>query len=378
MKSTSLSHTLAQIALAFTAPVLLTPNIFAQQAEPMATSLGAQNSTQSSFQEKLQQVANDKANFVARIVNKWESDARASGKYDSNYTTDMQAALMKLQPANLVAVGDATSYKAVLKILRNGAAIPNSALALRAAGVSTGAAAAPVGDSGIGDFADNLVYTPINPCRIVDTRPPVSLTLAAGTSRSFDVDNPTTFAFQGGKNGPCGIPYGVASAVEMTITATNTAAGGYFTAWAVGAAQPLASLLNYTAGQTIADTVIVPVLPGSGNDFNVFSAATSDVVVDILGYFAAPVATPLDCTQVNSGNVSSAVNTWTAIDAICPTGFTATGGGWSTPEGSLGYPGVWLFSIPNGDTSWRTWVDNQTNGPRQIATWAQCCRIPGR
>jgi hypothetical protein len=373
MQFTSLNHALARIAFVFAAPMLITPHIFAQQ---LTTTLGAQNATQSSFQAKLQQAANDKPNFAARIVNKWEADARASGKYDANYTTDMQAALMKLQPANLVAAGDAASYSAVLKILRNGAPIPNTALALTAAGDAT-AATAPVANAGLGDFGDNLVYTPINPCRIVDTRN-AGGNIPGGTSRSFDVDNTTSFAFQGGKNGPCGIPYGVASAVEMTITSTNAAAVGYFSAWAVGAVQPLASILNYSPGVNIADTVIVPVLPGAGNDFFVFSSATSDVVIDVLGYFAAPVATPLNCTQVTSGNTATAVNTWTAIDAVCPSGFSATGGGWSTPEGSLGYPGVWLFSLPNGDNAWRTWVDNQTNGSRQIATWAQCCQLPGR
>ena len=372
MQPTSLNHALVRIAVVFAAPILITPNLFAQE---MALSLGGQSGAQS-FQAKLQQATNDKPNFVARIVNKWEADARASGKYDSNYATDMQAALMRLQPANLVAAGDATSYSAVLKILRNGAAIPNAARALGTTGDSTSASTSPVTNAGLGDFGDNLVYTPVNPCRIVDTRNAGGK--LSGGSRSFDVDNTTSFAFQGGNNGPCGIPYGVASAVEMTITSTNAAAVGYFTAWAVGATQPLASVLNYTPGVNIADTVIVPVLPGAGNDFNVFSSASSDLVVDVLGYFAAPVATPLNCTQVNSGNVSAAVNTWTAIDAVCPTGFSATGGGWSTPEGSLGYPGVWLFNLPNGDNAWRTWVDNQTNGPRQIATWAQCCQLPGR
>jgi hypothetical protein len=372
MRSSSLTNVLARIAVVFVAPILITSNIFAQQ---VALSLGGQNTAQASFQEKLQQVTSDKANFVANIVSKWEADARASGKWDANYTTDMQAALMKLQPANLVAVGDAISYSAVQRIIRNGASIPNAALVLNPNGDS--AATSPVTAAGLGDFADNLVYTPINPCRIVDTRN-AGGKISGGASRSFDVDNTTSFAFQGGNNGPCGIPFDVASAVEMTITSTNAAAVGFFTAWAVGSPQPLASVLNYTPGVSIAGTVIVPVLPGSGNDFNIFSSATSDLVVDVLGYFAAPVATPLNCTQVNSGNVAVAVNTWTAIDAFCPTGFSATGGGWSTPEGSLGYPGVWLFTLPNGGSAWRTWVDNQTNGSRQIASWAQCCQVPGR
>jgi hypothetical protein len=371
MRPTSLNYVLARIAVVFAAPILIAPNAFAQQ---FAQSRAAQNADQAAFQTKLQQVSTDKATVVANIASKWEADARASGKWDSSYTTDMQTALMKLQPANLAAAADATSYSALLRILRNGAPIPNAALVLKPNGDP--ATIPPSVDAGIGDFGDNLLYNPINPCRIVDTRN-AGGAIAGGTTRSFDVDNPSSFAFQGGFNGPCGIPFGVAAAVEMTVTTTNAAAPGYITAWAVGAPQPLASILNYYPGVNIADTVIVPVLPGSGNDFFVFSSATSDLVVDVLGYFARPVATPLNCTIVSTANTPVPINTWTAIDAICPTGFTPTGGGYDTPEGTLGYPGVWVTTLPLSN-GWRTWVDNQTNGSRQIQTFANCCQIPGR
>ena len=48
-----------------------------------------------------------------------------------------------------------------------------------------------------------------------------------------------------------------------------------------------------------------------------------------------------------------------------------------TPEGTLGYPNVWVTTLPNGN-GWRTWVDNQTNGNRNVQTFVQCCRVPGR
>jgi len=316
--------------------------------------------------EKLQQVITEKAAYAAAIVSRWEEAARASGKFDEGYTNDLYIALMKLQPENLLAAGEAPSYAALQAILANGP---------RAGSGLSGTNPEAVSPQFLGDVADDLVYTPVAPCRIVDTRN-AGGAIAANTSRAFDVDG-STFVGQGGVNSSCGIPFGVARAVAMTIHSVSPAALGSFLAWPVGGVQPVASVLNFSAGQVVANTTIVPVLPGTGSDFWLRSTVASQAVVDVVGYFAAPVSTALQCTTVASAPVAAAVNVWTAVDAACPAGTSATGGGYDTPEGSLGYPGVWLTSLPNGN-GWRTWVDNQTNGPRHTLTYARCCRVPGR
>ena len=228
----------------------------------------------------------------------------------------------------------------------------------------------------LGDAGADLVYTPVTPCRIVDTRSTDAGAIIGNTTRSFDMDG-TNFSTQGGFAGSCGIPSAVARAVVMTITVTQPNAAGWFTAWAVGGAQPLISVLNYDTGATIANTTIVPVNPGAGADFQLYSYATAHAIIDVMGYFAPPAATALDCTTVTSALTSVANNAWTAIDATCPAGRTATGGGYNTPEGTGGYPGVWITTLPNGN-GWRTWVDNQTGGNRNIQTFVRCCRVPGR
>lgn len=229
----------------------------------------------------------------------------------------------------------------------------------------------------LGDSTGDFVYTPVTPCRIVDTRSATAGAITGDTTRSFDVDG-TNFSTQGGFAGSCAIPSGVAKAVVMTITVTQPNAAGWFTAWAVGGAKPLISVLNYDANATIANTTIVPVNPGAGNDFSLYSYATAHAVIDVMGYFARPEATALDCTTVSSAVTSVPKNVWTAIDANCPTGRTATGGGYNVQEGTLGYPGVWITSLPHDQNGWRTWVDNQTSGNRSVETYVRCCRVPGR
>lgn len=240
---------------------------------------------------------------------------------------------------------------------------------------STVRAGAPLDPNSLGDFSRDNVYTAVTPCRVVDTRV-AGVPFAAGTTRTFDVDG-ASFVSQGGFNGSCNVPFNVAAAVAMTITVTNSGASGYLSAWGLGT-QPLSSVLNFFSGQTTANSTIVPVVPGSGNDFSIFASRGTDVIIDVVGFFAAPAATALDCTSVASAVTAVPNNVYTPVDAFCPVGRTATGGGTFPTEGTLGRPNIWIDGSPTVPNGWRTWVDNQTGGNRTVQTYVVCCRVPGR
>jgi len=325
-------------------------------------------------EEKLRQVIGDKAAYAASIVQRWQDIAKADDRWDDNFAKDLYDALISLQPETLLAAGEASNYNRLLTIVASNrktqTVLPRDL----------------VGTKSLGNFRNDLVYTPIAPCRIVDTRN-VGGPIAANTTRSFDVDVAPggNYAFQGGVNIDCGIPndtLDAVTAIEATVTVTQAGGTGYLTTWAVGFSQPLSSVINYTTGATLAASTIIPVSPGSGNDINVFAgSAGTQVIIDVTGYFAAPLVTPLDCITANSALTPVPVNVYTAVDAVCPVGRTATGGGWFSNEGTLGYPGVWTQSLPGAAYSfngWRIWVDNQTSGPRNVQAWAVCCRVPGR
>jgi hypothetical protein len=312
-------------------------------------------------QAKIQQVQSDKAGYAAAIVARWEESAREAGRWDRSYAIDLLGSLMKLDPENLLAAGEASSYQAMVTVLATGRAEPTIG--------------GPVPNS-LGQSFQDLVYTPVTPCRIVDTRSAVEGALAAGVARTFDVDS-SNLAEQGGSATGCGIPLAVAQAVTMTIVAVQPAARGYLAAWGLGPRPTPSSVLNYAANDVTANTAIIPVVPGGGNDFTLFTLATTHVVVDVLGYFAAPNATRLDCMIVPSDVVAVPVNELTAVDAICPAGRTATGGGYDTAESTIAFPGLFMTSTPLGN-GWRTLVENHTSGPRSIETLARCCRVPGR
>jgi hypothetical protein len=126
-------------------------------------------------------------------------------------------------------------------------------------------------------------YTPVTPTRILDTR--------TGTGRGG------TVAPVGEKQvidvavtGVGGVPAANVSAVVINVTITNSTLGGFLTIWPSGAAQPLASNINFVPGQTVANLATVAV--GSGGRVAVFNhGGTVDVIFDVVGSYASPGGT---------------------------------------------------------------------------------------
>lgn len=122
------------------------------------------------------------------------------------------------------------------------------------------------------------LYNPTPPQRIVDTRSGsgenyAGQTLGPGQSLTVQV------AGQGG------IPASGAEAVVLNVTATDASMSSYLTVFPAGGSVPLASNLNFLAGQTLANQVVVEVgLQGQVTVFN--DQGSVDVVVDVAGWFS--------------------------------------------------------------------------------------------
>ncbi|MFD6972526.1 hypothetical protein [Streptomyces sp. NPDC059949] len=119
-------------------------------------------------------------------------------------------------------------------------------------------------------------YTPVAPSRFVDTRD------GLGTVKG-QLGGRKTFSTQ--ISGLRGVPQGI-SAVALNVTVTNPKEAGHLSVFPGGAAIPTASNLNFTAGQTIANSVIVPV--GTDGKISVFNGAWAgtDVIVDVVGFYS--------------------------------------------------------------------------------------------
>ena len=127
------------------------------------------------------------------------------------------------------------------------------------------------------------------PARLLDTRPG-GHTIDGVAAGQGTVDAGGTVHLP--VAGRAGIPAD-AGAVVLNITATEPSGYGYTTAYPCGVPQPLASNLNYAAGQTVPNLAIVRL--GSDGAVCLF-AATSPVhlVADVIAYFAAGTYTGVD------------------------------------------------------------------------------------
>jgi hypothetical protein len=84
--------------------------------------------------------------------------------------------------------------------------------------------------------------------------------------------------------GQGGVPATGVSAVVLNLTATDTTASSFLTAWPSGSTRPTASNVNWTAGQSVPNRVIVPV--GPNGQINVYNHTGGvDVAIDVNGWF---------------------------------------------------------------------------------------------
>jgi hypothetical protein len=113
-------------------------------------------------------------------------------------------------------------------------------------------------------------FNPLNPNRILDTRN--SSPIGPNTSRNLAV------------GGHFGVPT-QASAIVVNATVTKGTAQSFLTIYPGGTTRPMASNLNWVAGQTIPNLVTVKL--GSGGGISIFNAAgTVDVILDLAGFYS--------------------------------------------------------------------------------------------
>lgn len=130
------------------------------------------------------------------------------------------------------------------------------------------------------DTTTALVFYPITPCRVVDTRGDIGTLgaplLSAGQERRFPV-----------LSSGCGVP-AEAQAYSLNYTVVPSGRLDYLTTCPSGRLRPVVSTLNATTSGITANSAIVPA--GDGGDVSVFVTGETQFILDINGYFA-PAAT---------------------------------------------------------------------------------------
>ena len=204
--------------------------------------------------------------------------------------------------------------------------------------------------------SSSLAFFPLTPCRVADTRGSAGAlggpSLGAGGSRAFPV-----------LASGCNVPSN-AQAYSLNMTALPHGSLGWITAWPTGQAQAGVSTLNAYTGTVTANAAIVPA--GTGGAISVFTSDSTDLLIDINGYFAPPASgglslytlTPcriLDTRQapnatpiVNSSTVTAAVSTCGVLPGNAQ-GYLMNAT--VVPTGALGWLSLWPDGQPQPSVS---------------------------
>lgn len=243
----------------------------------------------------LTEIEANKAGFAQELAAQWEAEALERGN-DETWLDMMVGMLSEQDAETLLSKSEAESYDDFI-------------------GIQT---------------TSQLVYYPLTPCRVVDSRiatkwgfgsPPIP----TNGTRSFDTIGNTSS--QGGAVS-CGVP-SAAAGVVINVTAiplVNTP--GWLTIWPYLKSRPNASLVNWDgsdSSEAIANAVTQSQCFGCTEQLNVYARYSAHYIVDVVGYFAAPTKTIPDQYIVSTGLRTIPTGTYSLFTSTCPSGYRLSG-----------------------------------------------------
>jgi hypothetical protein len=156
-------------------------------------------------------------------------------------------------------------------------------------------------------------FVSLDPARLLDTRDGIGAAQRAVAPRE-------TLRLQ--VTGRAGIPQTGVAAVVMNVTAVSPAAAGFVTVFPSGSAPPMASNLNFRAGDVIANLVTVRVGDTGAVDLANDSSGTVHLLADVSGYYLS--GTPTAPGTFVSLDPSRVLDTRVALGADGPAGPNGT------------------------------------------------------
>ena len=230
-----------------------------------------------------------------------------------------------------------------------------------------------------------LVYTPIYPCRMVDTRGYGARTgiIPAGGSRTFDLSAAGYSKGQGAPESCGGIDSYSLPSFNMTAWAVNVTVTGYeATGWLVstpcgGGGGNQTSVINYSPqlSPAIANGLTLMGCYGSGESITVDApAAATHVIIDVIGYFSPPVPGNVAVTRLAGNAVSIPAGSGAfAYGAACPAGTKLVAG---ENEFSASDVAVGESREEVGANRWMMWLVNHDSVGRTATVFSRCMDAP--
>lgn len=294
-------------------------------------------------------VDQNRGSIIETIVNLWRAELGADATVD-----ELRTSLSALRADNLLAASNARTLDGLKQIFAASDAISKASTHSKADGQKV-----------LGSFTNDTTYTPITPCHLVDTRGTAGYSYAGGAYAASERRTYNSFNF-------CGPTVSNMAAILVSaVTSYGGSGGGILSMMKNGDPGPITN--TFSAGY-VPVTTVVPVngvSPGGLFDVQISGVAGTHVILDVVGYFAAPVATALDCTTVAGVSTTLPANSanTSAPAPACASGYTRVGVLCGTSTNSNRILGTTLSACFNS---------NESASAATVTTDSVCCRVPGR
>lgn len=330
------------------------------------------------IQAQIARISQDKESFIRDFIAGWAPYVNRSPLF-ANSAKELRPLLEAATPWRLYAASLVGDYNGMMQVLRGevqaGKVInalsepqprsrPGSALTVGA-----------ISPSALGASTSQLVFTPIPPCRMVDTRGTGARTgiLSGGVPRSFDLTTDGFTKGQGGSTSCPGLPSFSFYGWSVNTTLTGYSGSGFLAAYPFGGAVPATSLINYAPVlQAIANSSTLTGCYGCADDITIFASAPTHVILDVYGYYELP-------TGYTTGVVTSFAGTTATVAAgvysfvsggTCPAGTRVIGGAQTNSSSSTN---TILTSDHNISGSlWYEYVKNTGTSAATVTVFSIC------
>jgi len=318
-----------------------------------------------------------KFTHAMEVVDQFKAQATAEGISGDAWRFEMVGYLMQGAEADFAAVSLARSLADAMSASIAVARAGKAAADVSGSAATIGSSASSVAD-GLGSATTDLVYIPVVPCRIVDTRaggaavPAGTVkTYAATTGGGANVGHASGCTVSGQIPGTYDVAAIAANVTVDESGLTGFGAGSYLQIYPQGGSTTT-SFMNFGPNQIIANAGVVSVNQAN-SQFSVVSNAASQIIVDAYGVFIAPQPTALECTAPTASAAIAAGSNGSTLSATCPVGYSHTGGSCVTDSYNV-------RAVSNNNTGGNTGCSfvNIDSVSHNITATATCCRVPGR
>lgn len=216
----------------------------------------------------------------------------------------------------------------------------------------------------------DLVFTPITPCRIVDTRNAGGV-IPTNSSRVFK-GWAANYSAQGGSATHCNLPQSTdVAALSVNLLVIVPSGEGWIAAWPVGTTMPLVSNLNYKAGDVLANSAILKINQTTA-DFNLYTTTATHFVADVTGYYSRPKRANLSCTNPPEATLLVAPGVLGSLPIpACPaTNSYSSIGGYCYTDGAE-------MQAYTGPIAGECKMKNMGSTSATIFAGRRCCGVPG-